>query len=48
MDYIPCIHLGGGMKKPLVRFSRSAVEEWLAGKSKQGRSTRLPDISPEN
>ena len=42
MDYIPHIHLGMGRKKPLVRFSPTAVEEWLESKSKQGRTTRVP------
>ena len=48
MDYIPHIHLGVGRKKPLVRFSGAAVEEWLESKSKPGRTTRLPAISLDN
>ena len=42
MDYIPHIHLGVGRKRPLVRFSRTAVQEWLESRSKQGRPTRIP------
>jgi len=48
MDYIPHIRLGVGRKKPLVRFSRIAVEEWLENKSKQGRTTRVPAITLNN
>ena len=48
MEYIPHIHLGVGRKKPLVRFSRAAVEQWLERKSKQGRTTRVPAISLDN
>jgi len=42
MNYIPHIHLGTGRKKPLVRFSPTAVEEWLESKSKPGRTRRVP------
>ena len=48
MEYIPHIHLGVGRKKPLVRFSRAAVEQWLENKSKPGRTTRVPAISLNN
>jgi len=42
MGYIPHLRLGVGTKRPLVRFSRTAVEEWLENRSKQGRTTRIP------
>ncbi len=42
MGYIPHIHLGMGKKKPLVRFSSTAVQEWLESKLKPGRTTRVP------
>jgi len=48
MDYIPHIHLGTGRKKPLVRFSPTAVQEWLESKSKQGRTTRVPTFFVAN
>jgi len=48
MEYIPHIHLGVGRKKPLVRFSRAAVEQWLERKSKPGRTTRVPAITLNN
>ncbi len=48
MDYIPHIHLGMGGKKPLVRFYRSAVDEWVESKSKQGRTTRVPTFFLDN
>ena len=48
MDYIPHVHLGVGKKKPRVRFSRTAVQEWLESKSKQGRTTRIPKLFLES
>ncbi len=45
MDYIPNIRLGIGKKKPLVRFSLSAVQEWLNQKETEGRTKRVPEIS---
>jgi len=45
MDYIPNIRLGIGKKKPLVRFSPSAVQEWLKQKETEGRTRRVPEIS---
>ena len=42
MGYIPHIRLGTGKKKPCVRFSREAIEEWLKEKEKEGRTTRIP------
>ena len=43
MDYVPCIRLGTGSKKPCLRFRWSAVETWLQEKEHQGRPTRLPE-----
>jgi len=45
MDYIPNIRLGIGKKKPLVRVSPSAVQEWLKQKETEGRTRRVPEIS---
>ena len=45
MGYIPCIRLGTGKKKPLVRFSISIVEGWLKQKEVEGRTRRVPEIS---
>ncbi|RPJ61223.1 MAG: DNA-binding protein [Acidobacteria bacterium] len=42
MDYIPHIRIGIGLKKPCVRFSSSAIDEWLLEKGRKGRKTRLP------
>ena len=44
MDYIPHIQLGTGRKKPCLRFLPEEIEQWLKAKSKQGRSTRVPEI----
>jgi len=48
MDYIPHIRLGVGKKRPPVRFSPTAVQEWLESKSKQGRTTRVPTFFVAN
>ncbi len=45
MGYIPCIRLGTGKKKPLVRFSQFRVQEWLKQKEVDGRTKRVPEIS---
>jgi excisionase family DNA binding protein len=42
MDYIPCIRLGVGKEKPLVRFDAAEVNLWLNRKKEAGRTTRLP------
>ena len=42
MGYIPHIRLGVGKKKPCIRFSSDAVEEWLKEKEKKGRASRIP------
>jgi excisionase family DNA binding protein len=43
MGYIPSVQLGTGKSKPCVRFDRKAIEQWLAAKSKAGRTTRIPE-----
>ena len=45
MGYIPCIRLGTGKKKPLVRFSQFRVQEWLKEREVDGRTKRVPEIS---
>ena len=45
MGYIPCIRLGTGKKKPLVRFSQFRVQEWLKQKEVDGSTKRVPEIS---
>jgi excisionase family DNA binding protein len=42
MDYIPHIRLGTGAKKPCVRFSSTAIDEWLLEKGRKGRLVRVP------
>ena len=42
MAYLPCVRLGVGLEKPLVRFDQTEVLAWLASKKAAGRITRLP------
>jgi len=42
MGYIPCIRMGTGDTRPLVRFSREAIEAWVEEKSSKGRRDRVP------
>ena len=43
MDYIPCLQLGTGNRKPCLRFDRSEVDKWLAAKKTSGRTSRIPE-----
>ena len=45
MNYLPSIRLGTGDTKPLVRFERSAIEQWLETKRKAGRSRRIGNLN---
>jgi excisionase family DNA binding protein len=42
MDYIPHIRLGIGRKKPCVRFSPIAIDQWLLERDRKGRTFRVP------
>ena len=41
MDYIPCVRIGMGTKKPAIRFDRSAVLQWLEDRKRSGRLQRV-------
>ncbi len=47
MDYIPHIRLGTGRKKPCVRFSSTAIDQWLIEKGCKGRKARVPAAGEE-